>query len=135
MNQQTTVQNMNFCRSTPLYIEPTGLEACDVGVSESTKVHILDLFMAPTKETDMTGHHIPLTHYIEAAVELADSVPGSSLAHLADLQPLVEVRIKPLHAGERRHAVIPSNSIHVTLTGCRQKSCRFPPQLTVRFKY
>lgn len=132
MNEQTTVQNTNFCRSTPLYIETTGLEACDVGVSESTNVHTLDLFMAPTKETNMTGHHIPLTHYIEAAVELADSVPGSSLAHLADLQPLVEVRIKPLHAGERRHAVISSNSVHVTLTGCRQKSCHPPPTIYSR---
>ena len=43
---------------------------------------------------------ILLTHYVEAAVQLADSVSRPPLAHLADLRPLVEVGVEPLHAGQ-----------------------------------
>jgi hypothetical protein len=58
-----------------------------------------------------------LTHYIETPVELADSVPCPSLAHLPDLCPLVEMWVKPLHTGQRGHTVITPHSIHVILTG------------------
>ncbi len=43
---------------------------------------------------------VRLTHYIEAAIQLADSVSSPTLAHLPDLRPLVEVWVKPLHAGQ-----------------------------------
>lgn len=59
----------------------------------------------------------PLTHYVEAAVELADPVSGPALAHLADLGPLVEVRVEALHAGQRLGAVVASHCIDVALAG------------------
>lgn len=55
------------------------------------------------------------THNIEATVELADSVPGPPLAHLADLCPLIQMRIKPLHAGKRRHSVVAAHCVHKVL--------------------
>lgn len=55
------------------------------------------------------------THNVEATVELADSVPGPPLAHLADLCPLVQMRIKPLHTGKRRHSVVAAHCVHKVL--------------------
>lgn len=58
---------------------------------------------------------IPLTNYIEAAVEFADSISSPTLAHFADLRPLVEVWVEALHTGQRRHAVVASHRVHETL--------------------
>lgn len=67
------------------------------------------------EEYDKCSPTIPLTHYIEAAIEFADSISSPTLSHLADLCPLVEMRIKPFHTGQWRHAVVASHSIHKIL--------------------
>lgn len=80
----------------------------------------------PSEKSPLSSLLIPLTHYIEAAIEFADSISSSSLAHLVDLCPLVEVGVKPLHTGQWCHAIITSNCVHETLTsrGHNAVNCR-----------
>lgn len=68
---------------------------------------------------------IPLTHYIEATVEFADSISSPPLAHLADLRPFVEVGVISLHTGQWCHAIISSHCIHKILArkGCKRLKC------------
>lgn len=58
---------------------------------------------------------LPLTHDVEAAVEFADAVPCPPLPHLPDLHPLVQMGVKALNTGQRRHAVVASHGIHKVL--------------------
>lgn len=60
---------------------------------------------------------LALTHDIEAAVEFADAVPCPPLPHLPDLHPLVQMGVKALDAGQRRHAVVASHGVNKVLTG------------------
>lgn len=58
---------------------------------------------------------LPLTHNVEAAVEFADAVPCPPLPHLPDLHPLVQMGVKALNAGQRRHAVVAPHGVHKVL--------------------
>lgn len=60
-----------------------------------------------------------LTHNIQAAVELADTVPSPSLTHLFHFYPLIQVGIVFLHAGKRCYTIIASHGVDVVL----QNSC------------
>lgn len=57
-----------------------------------------------------------LTHDVEAAVEFADAVPCPPLPHLPDLHPLVQMGVKALDAGQRRHAVVAPHGVHKVLS-------------------